>query len=296
MSQQITVSGNVTLASTMGVAGSGALLVNTTSTLTSNGKAWPNAFTLNGNATYTLADNWNADGLLTVGTNSQTINGFQITASAGLTVATGVVIVAGTTNIILDGTGTVTGSNSTLRNNLTINTAGTLTFASGNTFSYNTGTFTYTAGTVVTTGNTFSNNAIAVTLACSGITWNNVTLTGNVTVTLSENLNASGLLTLVSSSQIMTLTGNTINASGGVRYGGTTGTSSGTTVINVIATQTLDGPSTTTGGINNPITINVPGGTVTIATVGDTPFRGLLDKLNYVAGTIVTDRGTWSTP
>ncbi|MEK9135041.1 MAG: hypothetical protein AAB451_01975, partial [Patescibacteria group bacterium] len=183
-----------------------------------------------------------------------------------------------------------------IRNNLTINTAGTITFASGNTFSYNTGTLTYTAGTVVTTGNTLNNQGIATTFACSGITWNNVTITGTVTVTLSENLNVTGLLTLVSAGQSLVINGSTINASGGVRHGGTSGTSSGTTVINVNGTGTLDAPSATSGRIDNPITINAPGGTVTIATAGDTPFYGLLNKLNYVAGTVVTDRGTWSTP
>ena len=196
----------------------------------------------------------------------------------------------------MTGTGTVQSTNSgPLKNNLTINTAGTITF--GASFVYNTGTLTYTAGTVVTTGNTLTCGTIT-TLACSGVTWNNVSLgtTTSSTITLNENVTLTGLLTLGTGAAAITLTGNTINAGGGVRYAGTSGNISGTTIINVNGTGTLDGPSATTGGINNPITINAPSGTVTIATAGDTPFKVLLDKVNYVAGTIVTDRGTWSTP
>jgi hypothetical protein len=68
MTNQITVSGNVTLVSTMAsrVAGAGALLINATSTMTSNGGTWPNALTIQGiSQTYTLADNWVVTGTFT---------------------------------------------------------------------------------------------------------------------------------------------------------------------------------------------------------------------------------------
>jgi len=295
MTAGLTISGSVTLVSAMTIAGTGGLIVSATSTLTSNTKVWPNALTLQGTSTHTLADNWNVDGLLSVGGGTITINGFQITASAGLTQAGN--NTSGTTNIIMDGTGTITHSTSAgaLRNNLTINTAGTITFATTFAFLYDTGTFTYTAGTVVTTGSTLT-VGVTTTLAVAGITWNNVNLTtaNGQTITLNENLNLTGLLTLASSTNSITLTGSTINAGGGVRYGGSSGTVSGTTVINVNGTGTLDGPSATSGRIDNPITINAPSGTVTIATAGDTPFRMLLNQLNCVAGTIVTDTGTWT--
>jgi len=295
MTAGLTISGSVTLVSAMTIAGTGGLIVSATSTLTSNTKVWPNALTLQGTSTHTLADNWNVDGLLSVGGGTITINGFQITASAGLTQAGN--NTSGTTNIIMDGTGTITHSTSAgaLRNNLTINTAGTITFATTFAFLYDTGTFTYTAGTVVTTGSTLT-VGVTTTLAVAGITWNNVNLTtaNGQTITLNENLNLTGLLTLASSTNSITLTGSTINAGGGVRFGGSSGTVSGTTVINVNGTGTLDGPSATSGRIDNPITINAPSGTVTIATAGDTPFRMLLNQLNCVAGTIVTDTGTWT--
>ena len=293
MTAGLTISGSVTLVAAMTIAGASGLTVNATATLTSNGKTWPNALTIGTNTiTYTLADNWDVDGLLSIGVSgNSTINGFQITASAGLTKDVGGV--SGTTNIIMDGTGTITQSNpsAAIKNNLTINTAGTITFNTTNPVKYDTGTLTYTAGTVVTTGSTLHITSGA-TLAVSGITWNNVTLvptgTGQ-TITFSENLNLTGLLTLTSSTSSLTLTGNTINVGGGVRFGGTSGIVSGTTIINVNGTGTLDGPSATTGGINNPITINAPGGTVTIAAT----FRILLNQLLYTAGTVTTSTGTW---
>src|SRR3990167_2765792 len=296
MTAGLTISGSVTLVAAMTIAGASGLTVSSTSTLTSNTKVWPNALTFSGAVTHTLADNWNVDGLLTIGSNTTTINGFQITASAGL--SHGGSTVSGTTSIVMDGTGTIdhSSANGTFRLPLPINTAGTITFGITNVFRYGTGTLTYTAGTTVTTGHTLLVVDSAATLAVAGITWNNVQLQGSngSTLTLNENMTLTGLLTLGTSTNSMTLTGSTINAGGGVQHGGTSAVSLGTTIININGTGTLDGPSTTTGRIDNPITINASGGTVTIATVGDTPFRILLNQLNCIAGTIVTDTGTWT--
>ena len=177
MSFNIAVHGSLTLGLDMGVAGSSYLQINAISTMTSNGKVWPNRLNFSTNATFTLADNWSIDGLLHIATDSPTINGFQITASAGL-LCNAAAAVLGTTNIILDGTGTVTLPTSTtgFRLNLTINTAGTITFAAA-TGIYNTGTLTYTAGTVVTTGSTLT-CTLATIFACNGITWNNISFSG----------------------------------------------------------------------------------------------------------------------
>src|SRR3989344_1900035 len=67
MTAGLTISGSVTLVAAMTIAGTSGLIVNGTSTLTSNTKVWPNALALQGTSTHTLADNWNVDGLLSVG-------------------------------------------------------------------------------------------------------------------------------------------------------------------------------------------------------------------------------------
>ena len=87
MNQQITVSGSVTLVAAMTIAGSSALLVSATATLTSNGKTWPNALTLSATATYTLADNWTVGGLLSFGnttTAAPVVNSFKFIPLAGV--------------------------------------------------------------------------------------------------------------------------------------------------------------------------------------------------------------------
>lgn len=294
MSQQITVNGNITLASGMTIAGSGALICATAATLTSAGKTWPNALTLNGvGVTYTLADDWTVSGLATLGltTTTVTINGNTLNLAAGLTCNMNTGSVTGTTLIKMIGTGTITGSTigGALKNNLTIDTAGTITISSAQVFSYNTGTLTYTAGTVVTTGSTLS-CILATTFATNGITWNNVTLLGAATHTLTNNLSLTGLLTLCSSSSDTIVNGSTINASGGITFGGTSGSCYGTTILNVNATSTLSAPSITVGeGIDMPITFNAPGGTITVSS----GFRCNLGKLSYTAGAVIAGN-TWA--
>ena len=200
--QLLTVSGNVNLG-TGGYtqAGANGITVNTTATLTSNSVIWTRRFTFAGSSiTYTLADNWSITGIVTFGgVTSTIINGNILNVGGNLT-SSSAVIVSGTTSIVLDGTGTWSSSGGRIRNNLTINTAGTIT-VSGTVY-YGTGTFTYTAGTVVTTGSTLDINT-NTTLATNGITWNNLLLgpsSGAYTLTLTSDLALTGTLTLGRSS------------------------------------------------------------------------------------------------
>lgn len=292
MSQQISVSGSVTLVAGMTIAGSGALLVIAAANLTSNGKTWPNALTLATNSiTYTLIDNWTVNGLLTLGGTSAavTINGlFTITATTSVTLGSTTGSVLGTASVLMNGTGTLTCSQTTgsFRLIFTINTAGTITFAAG-TLGYGGGTLTYTAGTIVTPNNINLILVTACTLAVNGITWGTITLTATVTVTLTEHLNASGLVTLGSSTNAPVLNGAfNLNCPAGVRHGSTTGTVSGTTTVRLTGTGTFDGPGVTNGRMSNPIEFAAGGGTITI----DGPLYIELGKLLFTSGTItVTD-------
>ena len=184
MTFQITVSGNVTLGASMGIAGTSTLNINATATLTSNGKTWPNSLNLLGTSTiFTLADNWIITGSLTQNGTSNVLNNNgttkTITVNGGLTINTS--SLTGTANIIMGGTGTLSSTTSGffLRNNLEINTLGTITF--GTNFTYNTGTFTYTTGTIVSTGSTF-NITVATTFVINavGFTINTLNATANV--------------------------------------------------------------------------------------------------------------------
>lgn len=279
MSQQITVSGSVTLVSAMTISGSGKLIVSTTATLTSNTKVWPNALDLSGTVTYTLGDDWTNTGLVTFSSaGNTTMTSNNMIFNGGFTINNSTTV-SGTCTFKVKDTGTITVSSSgTLKNNLTIDASGkTVTFAA-QAFTYNTGTLTYLAGTVVTTGSTLTISS-ATTLVCSGITWVNILVSGTTTITLTENVNASGTSTWGNTSATVTLNGSTwytasiAQTSSGAICTGTT---------NIVMNGTGSWSVTTGAIIKNNLTFN-SSGTITISgTVG------------YNTGTITYTAGTMS--
>lgn len=298
MSQQITVSGSITLASAMTIAGGGSLLASATGTHTSNGKSWPNTLVLYGGATHTLADAWTTVNLTlnsSAGSGQQTttINGTTLTVTGNLSLAaTSSGSSPGTVEIILTGTCAISVASSTtgaIRCNLTINSSGTVTFPVNN-FQFRDGVFTYIAGTVVTTGSTLVITDTA-TLDVAGITWNNFSITGTTTVTLTDNLNVNGLLTLGSTTFAVVINGvgKTINAAGNVTVSSTHANSiSGTAKLVMTGTGTFI--KTTNNNMTLPLDINAPGGTITFS--GNCTFQ--LKGLDVIdAAGIVTDAGAW---
>lgn len=290
----IVVNGAITLGSGTILTGSGKLSGQNTGTHTSNGVTIPN-FALLGSVTHTLADNFNVgnfyDGL---SSNPTVINGNQINISGNLDFsvsATG--ILSGTTNFVMTGTGSLlphTGAGQ-VRNNITFNTAGTITGTAG-TLNYNTGAITYTAGTVNMTAVNLSINTVATTLACtSAIVWNAVSLLGAVTHTLTQDLVAGGLVTIGSTTSATVINGFKVYCRAGLRFGGSSGNTSGTTEFVVAGTGTLDAPSVSTGRIGNKITIDATGaGTATCTST----FYIDLQQLKFVSGAVVTTNGTWA--
>lgn len=154
------------------------------------------------NPTITLSSDLNLNGTLTFNNTTVTVNGFNInTKSLTMTAAS-----AGTTNIVLNGTGTWSGSGS-VGNNLTINHAGTTTVSGSVTFGGAVNkTLTYTAGTVTTTSSTL-NSGFACTLNTAGIIWNNISLTVQGTVTNNSLLTISGTLTYATNGVGVTFAG-----------------------------------------------------------------------------------------
>ncbi|MFZ2072205.1 MAG: hypothetical protein WAV10_00785 [Minisyncoccia bacterium] len=197
MTFSITITGNITLGASMNVSGSGILLENATAvapTLTSNGFLWPNGLTFNGNTitAYTLADDWNIGGAF-VCTGYAVLNGFNLYIGGNLTFQGTGSYMLGTTNLIMNGTGTYTHANTgQLRNNLTFNTAGTITISG--VIRYNTGTMTYTAGTIVHS-TSYLQTAASTTLNLNGAgvfgTWQ---INGTTTITLLSDMYCSRAL------------------------------------------------------------------------------------------------------
>lgn len=198
MSNNITVGSNlsaspnhsITLSSSasFAVAGTGALITraNGVTTLTSNGKTWPNAFSINTvlvatASTITLVGNWTNGGNVGIGPGSGiTLTGaFNFTCLANLTINVGalsgsaLLASAALSTIVLAGNSTYTAGAASIAVNLTINAPGnTVTLADGASYGYGTQTasaFTYVAGTVVCTGtfhlNFYQNASSAYTLS-----------------------------------------------------------------------------------------------------------------------------------
>lgn len=183
-------SGNMILQYVITFAGTGLLIPdnNTTTTLTFG--------TQNSNNNYSsaFASPLNIKNLTcntTVNTYIITFNGITTNINGSFTLSTGSLI--GTSNLNMVGTGNIQGGSGNtfyIQNNITINTSGIITFPVSTLFSYNTGTFTYTSGTVYCygtlicyfTGSTTTFN----TGSGTGISWN-IFLLSNVTQTFIFN-------------------------------------------------------------------------------------------------------------
>lgn len=272
-------------------AGSSGFSINGTSTLISNGVIWSRTilFTSGLAATFTLSDTWNVTGNITMSLSAAfTFNGNTLNIGGSLSVSN-TNITSGTTVFVFNGTGTWSHSSTgVIRNNVTINTTGTLTI-SGNVY-YNTGTLTYIAGTVITTGSSLNYTA-SVTLDTNGIIWNNINSVNPNSasaVTLLSDLTVSGTFFAGGTSNTTpynTSVGAKIIILGNIQTG-TVGGVSGTANIEILGTgsQTWSGAGT----VRNNLTINKSTGTLTIS--GSVAYS--TGTLTYITGKIITKNRT----
>jgi len=282
MSNTLRSLGNVTLVATMTIAGASDLRLQGTSTITSNGKTWPNSITMSANATLTLADNWTITGSFNNNTTVAVLNGNSLFVGGGVG-ATGVGSTSGTTIFVMNGTGTHAGGS--FKNPLTINTSGTITFTG--TLAAGAVTYTYTAGTTITTGHTlnFGAGTSGAVVNTNGMTWNTVNLTYNGTVTFSSDFQMAGTLSVGVTGVNVTVDGGIISIGGGFTTLGTTATRGGTATYKLVGTGTIDMTSLTTGVITNPMIINT-NGTITFSTI-DKITNGITYQRGVLAGNIV---------
>ena len=307
----LTVGGNFTMVSgmTIGATSTGTLSFTASSTLTSGGKVWPGNLTLTAaNArTYTLSGIWEVSGDFSVtqtGSFTATLNSSSLTVRGNVTVgaanANNVALI-GTTNLILGTTG-----NQTLTSQqpgagfvsvllpITINAAGQVTISTPSArLSF--GTFTHTAGAVITTGSTVR-WAGSYTISTSGMTWNNVTFgTTSITITLSQAFNVAGTLTLA----------NSVNFQGAnnINFSGSSISQTGLTsdivysspfggACTLLITETCTISQSATLSFRIPVTINAPGKTVTFST----NFAHNQGTFTLTAGTVsMSSSLTWTT-
>jgi hypothetical protein len=258
------------------ITGTQGLLLQTAMTITSAATAYTGNITFSGAVTYTLANNMSVSGTVT-STNTNIINGNTLNIGGNFTHAH-TSNITGTTIFNFNGTGTWSNTNTgALRNNTTINTAGTLTL--GTNVNYNTGTLTYTAGTVVTTGSTLNIGA-STTLNTNGITWNNISAVVTINITLGSDL---------------TLTGALINGVGGATT--LSFTLGGNSLISTNANLTLTGNSTFTMPANQTfktLTSTGTGGTINTNTLTITENLTINGKVSGTTAIIYAGTGTWT--
>lgn len=157
----------------------------------------------------------------------------------------------------------------------TLTISGSLTLASGATYAAGTGVMVLNGtGTITSNGKTMP--------------WP-VTLQGaTITFTLGDNAKVSGLVTLGSGTNAVTINGAfNLECTGGLRYAGTSGLINGTATFKLTATQTVDAPSVTTGRISNLVNIDAGGGTITVTA----PIY--MGNIAYNSGTVIWGN-TWA--
>lgn len=275
-------SGTITISGTVNFGGvfthSAGTIVTTGSTVNfrTGATVTANTITFNnvgfGTGTHTLSGGtYTVNGSLSYLNNATiTVNGSAINAAGSLSLLASS-LAAGSSVITLNGTGTWSGG--TVRNNLVINTSGTITISGS--VGYNTGTLTYTAGIVVTTGSTLVVTTVDTTLNTAGIVWNNLDINGNnLDITLSNVMTVNGNFTSSNSNQ--TINGSDLIVNGNITLGSiNSGTLSGTSTIKMQGTGTL------TCNANLGIAVVVNGGTVTLGT-----------SVNISGGSISLSSGT----
>lgn len=289
----LTVAGSITLGANMVFAGAGILVASETGTLTSNGKTVSVPMNLAPatapGCTFTLADDWTNTSTVTIGSNNSTsgcvVNGNKFNCTNLTSTAASNRIVSGTTEFVMNATGTLSGIIN-FQNNLTINTAGTITI--GN-LQWGGATFKRTAGTVtVTSGTTLTTTASNSTFDLSNVTFYNLAQLGgsNPTYTLTSDLTVSNLYTTNAGAPIW-------NTSTGKKLfiASLTATTScnvtGTAAIEFYATGTWSSTGTN-AIIQNNVNFNATGGTITIS--GNIYYN--TGTMTYVAGTVTTTGST----
>ena len=156
-------------------------------TLNTSGITWNNVSLTSG--TQTLLSDLNVLNFIVNGNNNPVLNLNKINVIGNLQVD-GTNAVSGTAEIILLGDGTWSNSsNAELRNNLTINTAGTIKL--GTNVYYGIGTIKYLSGKINTKNSTFNVVANTTLINCHKINLNNVRINGGSTITMNEFFSGS---------------------------------------------------------------------------------------------------------
>lgn len=272
-------------------------------TLDTNGIVWNNISTgITTGSNLTLTSDLTCSGDFTNSSQFYMV-GANLIVGGSFTNASGSILYASTSSIILNGTGTLS-CNATanyIALNLTINTSGTITF--GTIISYRTGTFTYTAGTVNQSTSLFFLDGSA-TLNTAGIIFNNITIANAVTITNNSLLTVNETLTYALGS-VVTFAGThgwttatfDIQTSSNVNHilkAGLTYTIT-TNFISIATTNAnKDTIKSNSAGVQAILTLNY-GATQTVGFTNATDIDSSLGQTIYTANGTLSNATNWNT-
>jgi len=271
------VLGTTTLTNTMTLnLGNGSVMCSGSGNITSNGLTGFNLRIGGVSQTFTLIDNFTINNLLLGETTGAVINGNTIYIAGTLSSST-TAITSGTTNIVMNDTGTWSNSSTgQLRNNLTISSSNVT--ISG-IVRYNTGTLTISVPIIHLNSHLYIASSAIIDVNSAG-EFGTLRRSGNNTVTLLSDINCHTFLvgiTLLATN----MSGNyNINVSGDYTVNVTTGSVSGGNIV-MTGDGTFSMPVLTTGSHRNNLTINTAGTIVVSGTI-----RHWIGLIKIISGTI----------
>jgi len=181
--QTLTITGTpVTLSATATYSGTTGTLILSgagTTNLVSNGKTWTAPMTISNGGTKNLIDNWTVNGLVSIGTGTNTLNGNTLVMKNGITNLNG--HVQGTTLLDLQGGAWSTATTHIIFNNMNLNGNIAIANSGAGNVTYNTGTLTHVSGTINVVGTLITGGA---TFNVEQVIWNTVTVNASSTMTL----------------------------------------------------------------------------------------------------------------
>jgi hypothetical protein len=187
----LTIAGNVTLSTPYTIIGSSQIIISAASTITSNGKAFPNNVTFSNSNTKTLNGNWVINGTLIIPVSSVTVlnqTGTNTLSCAGMIQSS---TITGTAKIILTGGVWQVGQLAFCGCDLDL--SGNISITNGNIG--NGKTIKYISGTIIHSGTFFISGAATIDVA--PVVFNDgLFLNGAFTITINSLLKFNGNLIL----------------------------------------------------------------------------------------------------
>jgi fibronectin-binding autotransporter adhesin len=273
----LTVSGDITFQANQSsriVGTTGTLTCGASGTITSNGGTWPLNFTINnvGGITTTLADNMRVTGSYSASGGSRIVNGFSLYIGSNLTTNAAH---SGTTNFIMNGSGTYSGNGIC---NLEVDTTGNIII---------TGSVTFTRRFIITAAGSITMTAANVTISnTTSIDLSGRTI-GNLTHSFSFGSQTVTYLSDVVCNNFSIGNGNsTYNGTGKVfvtgNYSVSGGSSSGSLIIELIGSGSIS-----TGTMGLVCVVNCLSGTYTLGAT-----LTINNTFTYTSGNVNTGTST----